>query len=86
MKKNISNFEFALSRAKTRQAAQEQEPFYVQRNLQSIIQHLRDIKNANPKILQERLTVTSPTIFFFTQNPSHQCGTDHTRIGMKKKY
>lgn len=43
-------------------------------------------KNANPKILQERLTVTSPTIFFFTQNPSHQCGTDHTRIGMKKKY
>ena len=51
LKKNISNFEFALSRAKTRQAAQEKEPFYVQRNLQSIIQHLHDIKNANPSAL-----------------------------------
>lgn len=55
LKKNISNFEFALSRAKTRQAAQEKEPFYVQRNLQSIIQHLRDIKNANPKITHDEM-------------------------------
>lgn len=69
LKKNISNFEFALSRAKTRQAAQEQEPFYVQRNLQSIIQHLRDIKNANPKITHDEMQ----TILFDEIDKYSQC-------------
>lgn len=53
--KNVSNFEFALSRAKSRQASHGHEALFVKKNLSSVIRHLRDIKLENPDITHEQM-------------------------------